>query len=537
MPRGKRRGMSPAPEPHGASPLTNRRQGRRSGGHAGPAEAADNTDNTDTTRRAASGSEEQDTPFPGRWRALAVCLVGGFMTLLDVSIVNVALPSIRTGLDATASDLQWVLSGYALTFGLVLVPAGRLGDARGRRGLFMAGLALFTLTSAGAGLSPGPSWLVVARLVQGIAGGVLNPQIAGIIQQLFRGRERGRAFGMLGATIGVSTAVGPLLGGLLIAAGGHREGWRWVFYVNVPVGIAALVLAHRLIPARRRAPGSTRTRPRAADLDPVGTLLLGAAVVLVLLPLVEQEQWHSGISYLLIPAGLAVAAAFVRWELRHRREHQPLVDLGLFRLRSYALGAVIALLYFAGFTAIFFIFTLYLQSGLHYSALLAGLAITPFAAGSAIAAAVGGRVVTRLGRPLVALGLLLVAVGLAGTLLAVHEVPGRGVAWVTVAPLALAGLGSGLVISPNQTLTLSEVPPDRGGAAAGVLQTGQRIGSAVGIAVIGSVFFAELGPTAASAADAFERGLAVAIGVVALTLVAALADVLAGRRRHRVSGE
>ena len=179
-----------------------------------------------------SSNAEAASPDPRRWRGLAVCLVSGFMTLLDVSIVNVALPSIRAGLHASVSDLQWVLSGYALMFGLFLVPAGRLGDARGRRTVFLAGLSLFTLASALAGLSPGPGWLAGARLLQGAAGGLLNPQVAGFIQQLFRGAERGRAFGLLGATIGLSTAVGPLLGGAIIGVAGSPEGWRWVFYVN-----------------------------------------------------------------------------------------------------------------------------------------------------------------------------------------------------------------------------------------------------------------------------------------------------------------
>src|SRR4051794_3771009 len=190
-----------------------------------------------------------EAPDPRRWEALAVCLVAGFMVLLDVSIVNVALPSIRSGLDASASDLQWIVSGYALTFGLLLVPSGRLGDARGRRRAFMVGVALFTLSSAACGVAQSSLWLTIARLAQGAAGGLLTPQIAGIIQLLFRGKERGKAFGLFGATVGLSTAIGPLLGGLIIGGFGAKEGWRWVFYVNIPIGIAAVLLALRFIPA------------------------------------------------------------------------------------------------------------------------------------------------------------------------------------------------------------------------------------------------------------------------------------------------
>lgn len=469
----------------------------------------------------ASGRGGEALTGRRRWQAVSVCLVAAFMTLLDVSIVNVALPSIREGLHASEAGLQWILSGYALTFGLVLVPSGRLGDARSRRAVFMAGLALFTLASAAAGLSPTIGFLIGARLVQGVAGGVLNPQVAGLIQQLFQGAERGKAFGALGATIGIATAAGPLLGGGLIALAGPDEGWRWVFYVNIPVGILALLLAWRLLPAP--------VYGEKQGLDPLGVLLLGAGVVSVMLPFVQEQQWHGWAKWLLVLFGAALLALFVAWE---RRAKAPLVNLALFRMRSYALGAAIALLYFAGFTAIFFIFTLYLQNGLHYSALAAGLAITPFAVGSGVAAAVGGHIVARYGRPLVAIGLALVAVGLGAAWTAVELEPGSGVAWATAAPLLLAGLGSGLVISPNQTITLSEVPSAEGGSAAGVLQTGQRVGTAVGIAAVGAVFFATVAGTHGDWATAFRHGLIVILAFVLAALAAAVYDLTTGNTRH-----
>ncbi|MFF5250126.1 MFS transporter [Streptosporangium sp. NPDC000095] len=461
---------------------------------------------------------------PRRWKALTVCLVAGFMTLLDVSIVNVALPSIRAGLEAPQSTLQWVVSGYALTFGLVLVPAGRFGDTHGRRNAFVFGVVLFTVASAAAGLAQNPTLLVVARLVQGIAGGVINPQVSGLIQQLFRGAERGRAFGMLGTVIGISTAIGPLLGGVLINLGGYTDGWRLVFYVNVPIGILAVLLAYRYI-----GPAAKESRPRQT-MDPVGVLLLAASVLLVLLPLVEGQEWGASARWPALLAGLALLAAFVAWERRYGRHHQPVVDLSLFRRRSYALGALLGALYFAGFTAIFFILTLYLQNGLGYSALEAGLATTPFAAGSAVTSLFSGRFVTRLGRPLVVAGLVTVAVSLAVTALAVELVPGPHVAWATAVPLLLAGLGSGLVISPNQTLTLSEVPVPEAGTAGGVLQTGQRIGAAVGIAAIGSVFLSEVASSDGDYATAFRHALLVTIAFVLVALVVAITDVIASRR-------
>ncbi|MGC5334469.1 MFS transporter [Micromonospora sp. DT62] len=459
-----------------------------------------------------------------RWQALGVGLVAAFMTLLDVSIVNVAVPSIDRALGASPSDLQWVLSGYALTFGLVLVSAGRFGDARGRRSAFVFGIALFTLASALAGLAASPGWLIAARLLQGAAAGVVNPQVTGLIQELFQGPERGRPFGLLGATIGISTAIGPLLGGLLIAVGGEAHGWRWVFFVNVPVGVLAVVLGWRLLPDRPAGPRDHRR------LDPVGVLLLGVGVLAVLLPLVQQE-WRSPAKWLLVPAGLLALAGFGAWERWYGRRQEPLFDLGLFGFRSYALGSLIALVYFGGFTAIFFIFTLYLQNGLGYSALVAGLAITPFALGSAAASALGGRIVNRFGRPLVAVGLLTVVVGLVAVVVVLNLAPrGAAVPWLTAAPLLVAGLGSGLVIAPNQTLTLAQVPVRQAGSGAGMLQTGQRIGSAAGIAAVGSIFFSSLAASGGDFSLAFRHSLLLAAGVIALALVAALVDVAYGHR-------
>jgi EmrB/QacA subfamily drug resistance transporter len=460
-----------------------------------------------------------------RWRALAVCLAASFMTLLDVSIVNVALPSIRTGVGASQSGLQWVLSGYALAFGLVLVPAGRLGDVRGRRVMFLTGLSLFTVASALAGASRNEVWLVGTRLVQGVAGGMLVPQVSGFIQQMFRGAERGRAFGLLGATVGVSTALGPLLGGVLIQLFGAHEGWRWVFYVNLPIGLVLLPLAHRLLPGH---PSGEPPKGARGNLDPVGVLLLGAGTVLLLLPFVQQREWPGPQKWLLLVPAALVLAGFVGWERHHGRSRVPLVDLSLFRRRSYGLGTLLSLLYFAGFTSIFFVLTLFLQSGMRYSALEAGLSIMPFALGSGTAAAIGGRVVTRIGRPLVAAGLGMVVVGLLGATLAVQLDDSRSVGLATALPLLFAGVGSGLTISPNQTLTLSEVPVDRAGSAGGVLQTAQRIGSAIGIAAVGSVFFSQAGGAHPDWSAGFRMGLLTSAGLAALALLVALADVFTG---------
>jgi EmrB/QacA subfamily drug resistance transporter len=477
----------------------------------------------------SSQAEADFVPDPDRWKALAVCLAGGFMVLLDVSIVTVALHSINVGLDASGEALQWVLSGYSLTFGLLLVPAGRLGDARGRRRLFLFGMLAFTFASVLCGAAPNPTWLVIARLSQGLAAGLLTPQISALIQQLFRGRERGKAFGLFGAMVGISTALGPVIGGLLIQIFGETQGWRYVFFVNLPIGLLLVPFAMRLLPR-----ASAEQRERRQDLDPVGVLLLGAGVVALLLPFVQEQQWKGSAKWLLVPLAALLLAGFLAWEVRYRdRGRDPLIDLTLFRRRSFTFGSSMITVYFAGFTSLFFVLTLLLQFGLGYSALLAGAVSLPFAIGSGLAAGLSGRVVHRFGRGLVTTGLGMVVIGYLGVILVVREAPVSIIGWALIAPLLVGGVGSGMVISPNQTLTLSEVPVDQGGTAGGLIQVGQRIGASIGIAAVGSVFYAQLAASNGDYNHALQRGLLVAVLFLVLALLLALGD---GLLRNRATG-
>ena len=473
-------------------------------------------------------SHDEPPPDPTRWRSLAVCLVASAMTLLDLSIVNVALPSLRESLGADDSDLQWIVAGYALAFGVVLVPAGRLGDARSRRTVFMVGVALFTLSSAVAGAAPNPTVLAIARVLQGLGGGLIAPQTSGFIQNLFRGSERARAFGLLGGAIGVSTAIGPLLGGLLVNLGGEDFGWRLVFYVNVPIGIALLPLAHRLLPAGEPA-------RRRQSLDPVGVALFAAAVLLILLPLVEgrQDQPLADRSWWLAIPAVVLLAGCLLWErFWAARGRETLIDLPLLRVRSYVLGITLGTFYFAGFTAIFLVVTLYLQVGLGYSALEAGATQTPFAVGSAIAAVLGSRWVERLGRLQVVGGLVLVIAGLVTIDLLAPTL--EGLVGLKLAPaLLVAGFGGGLVISPNVTLTLAEVNPRRAGSGGGMLQTAQRVGSAIGVAVVLAQFFATLARSGGDYDEALSVSLRTTVGLVVLALVIAVIDLM----RRRTSAE
>ncbi|MDR7300136.1 MFS transporter [Haloactinomyces albus] len=478
------------------------------------------------TEPASGSTRAGDRAAANRWHVLALCLVAGFMTLLDVSIVNVALPSIQQGLEASPAALSWVVSGYALTFGLVLVPSGKLGDEHGRGRMFMIALLAFTGASALAGTALTPAWLVVARLLQGMAGGLLNPQVLGLIQQHFRGHERGKAFGLFGVVVGISTAIGPLLGGVIIQLAGAEQGWRWVFLVNLPFGLMGVLFAWRLLPRE-----VSRRRSRSVDI--VGMLLLGTGMVCLLLPLVAGEGGVSVGWYLLAPAPVLLGL-FVFWEHRYRlRGCTPLVDLRLFTVGSYAVGSALGLLYFAGFTSIFFVLAVYFQRGLGYTALQAGLALTPFAVGSAVSAVFGGRVVHRFGRRVVLVGLSAALAGLLTTDLLLASGVGMKAGLIVAPPLLVAGIGSGLVISPNQTVTLSEVDVAHGSTAAGVQQTGQRIGSALGIATASGLFFGQL--SGGDYGDAISTGLVASVSFVGAALLVGLAELVVGGRRRRRS--
>ncbi|MGW5748521.1 MFS transporter [Amycolatopsis sp. NPDC003861] len=466
-------------------------------------------------------------PDPRRWKALAVSLTAGFMGLLDVSIVNVALPSMQAGLHASSGGIRWVVSGYALAFGLVLVTGGRLGDAFGRRNMFLGALAAFVLTSALAGAAPNELTLVIARLAQGVAAGMLTPQNTGLIQDLFRGAERGRAFGMFGAVVGISTAVGPILGGAIIALFGAEDGWRWVFYVNVPIGVLAFALALRLLPRSEKKQLRIRS-----EIDFVGIGLLAVAVLGVLLPVVESDQGGLARLWWLFPVALVFGVVFVRWERSVvRRGRSPLLDTRLFTgTPGYAAGAAVGALYFCGFAGIWLVFAMYFQQGLGYSPLQSGLSVTPFALGSAVSAAVAGRLVPRYGRRLTVTGLAMVAAGLLGVALLAELVPPSASGWAFALPLLFAGVGGGMVISPNTTLTLECVPVRMAGVAGGALQTGQRIGTAIGTAVLASVFGLVLG-------HGYPVALTVALGCAAVLTCGALALAVAElrARRHRAS--
>jgi EmrB/QacA subfamily drug resistance transporter len=481
------------------------------------------------TSGAADGAEQLD---PRRWTALGVCVAALFMTLLDVSIVTVALPSIGASTGAAPSQLQWVVSGYALAFGMVPIIGGRLGDDRGRKRMLLVGIAAFVVFSALVGLAPSPAVLIAARVLQGLAGGLVNPQVSGLVQQLFPLRERGKAFGLIGAAVGIATAAGPVVGGLLIALGGEQFGWRLCFLVNVPIGLAALVLCARLLPAQPR-------RDTRRPLDLPGATLLSLGVFGVLFPAVQFDADHDvRLALLLVPA-LAVLAGFVGWERGPgRRRGYPLVDLQLFRIRSFADGTGLAVLFFCAYTGTPLVLALFLQEGLGFSPLQSGLAASSYAVGAALSAPIGGWLVPRLGQRLLVGALGLFTVGVAAAALVAGNLAGDAepvtVALLMAPALLLAGLGGGSVVTPNQALSLAEVDVRGGSTAGGVLQTAQRFGNAIGAAIITAVFYASVtGAAGSGTGREADYGHAYAVSLVVSVVFAAAALVVAVRDVRR----
>ncbi|MFE5673448.1 MFS transporter [Agromyces sp. NPDC056523] len=463
-----------------------------------------------------------------RWRAYWVCVGVAAITIVDLTKVNVALPAIEQALGAGSTELQLLVAGFVLTFGLTLVPAGRLGDQGSRKVMFLIGLSLFTVTSLVCALAPTTGVLLVGRLLQGVAAGIQMPQVLGLVQQLFQGAERGAAFGLFGATIGIATAFGPTLGGLAIAIGGPVDGWRGIFWMNVPLALLAIVFAAWLLPGR---PPGDRAR---ISLDPVGVLIFGVVVVALMWPFLfttgspddDPARWWTLVVFAL------ATVAFIWWERRYAASGRaPLVPLGLFSLRSYRNGTLLATAYFGAVPASFLLTNLFLQQGLGLEAVYAGMVTIGFALTSAVTSWIGGRLVNRIGRPLVVLGVALLLVGQGLLVLVAVGTPPELTPWIMAAVMLIGGTGGGLVIAPNQVLALADVPVVQGGLAGSVGQLGQRIGTAIGTAVALSLFYSAIYSEEGQAARidvfhaAYAAGMAAVGGLLLIALAVGLVDL------------
>ena len=417
-------------------------------------------------------------PAATSWAPLFVVLTGTFVTFLDFFIVNVALPAIHTDLHAGSAAVSLVVAGYGLTFAVGMITGGRLGDIYGRRRIFALGLALFTLTSAGCGLAPGAGVLVAARMLQGASGALLTPQVLAILGTSYDGERRGRAFAAYGFAMGIAGVLGQLVGGALIHADVAGLGWRAIFLINVPIGLAMLPMVRRVVPESRGA---------AARLDLTGMLLGSAAVTAVVLPLVEgREHGWPLWTWLSFAAAPLLGVAFIAHQRRRSGAgRSPLVDLTLFRLRTFAVGSLTAMTFSLVPPALFFVLALYLQQGRQYSALFSGTVFIAVGVGYFAALLIAVPLAARLGHQVLALGAVLVAAGC----VVLAETAHTSSAWELTPGLALAGFGIGAVLVPLASTVLAGVDPQHAGSAAGVLSTAQQVGGALGVAIIGVVFF------------------------------------------------
>ncbi len=454
-----------------------------------------------------------DGPDPRRWLTLVILLLAAFMNLLDVSIVNIAIPSIQRDLHASYADVQWALAGYTLAYALLLITGGRLGDTFGRKRLFLIGVTGFTVMSALCGAAQGPGMLIACRVVQGAMGAIMVPQVLAVIQVIFPPAERIKALAGFGITAGLGTVSGPLLGGLLIQHNLLGLTWRPIFLINVPVGIITVAASAVLVRESRA--------PRPPKLDPVGVALISAALLLLLYPLVQGRQlgWPTW-TFVAMAASVPVLALFVSYErAKSRRDGSPLVELSLFRERAFSVGMAVAVTFFLGIASFGLVLTLFLQLGLGFTPLHAGITFLPFSAGVLLSSGAAARLAPRFGRGVTIAGAFIIAGGMAALIGSVHHYGVAVTTWDLVPGLVAAGLGLGAVIAPLAEIVLARVPTQHAGSASGVFNTGLQVGNSIGIAVIGVIFFGILGSQSATAAAAVAPPLRA--GLVAAGLPAA----------------
>ncbi|GAA0955437.1 MFS transporter [Actinocorallia libanotica] len=475
----------------------------------------------DTASHTASHGAPRPGPLTGGAAGivLLVVLFASFMDLLDATIVTVAAPAIAAELHASEAQLQWMLAGYVLALGSGLVIGGRIGDDHGRRRIFLAGLAAFAVASAACALATGPSTLIGMRVLQGLAGGLMVPQVFGIIRSSFDPAGTAKAFGAYGAVQGLAAVAGPLLGGLLVDADLFGLGWRAVFWVNVPIAAAALVLGSRFLP-------ESTSRHRTAP-DIAGAALLTLGVILVLLPLVQGRDWGwPWWGFALMAAGAPVLCGFLAYERSVvGRGGRPVLDPALLRVRGFGAGLLSSVFFFGAIGAFFLTLSIYLQAGTGRTAWQTGLVILPYAIGSIATSGLGVAMAARAGRALLVSGSLTSAASQALLWFIVRDGQNPGY-WMLALALFVGGLGLGLAAPILVNVVLAGVPGKDAGAAGGVLSTVNQIGGAAGVAALGTLFFASLDDHTAEAAgprgfgDAFASVLPA--GIVLYLLAAAL---------------
>jgi EmrB/QacA subfamily drug resistance transporter len=452
------------------------------------------------------------TAHPKRWLILFIVLAAECMDLLDGTVVNVAAPTIHLTLGTSSTALQWIVGGYALALAVGLLIGGRLGDLFGRRTVFLAGITGFTVASAACGAAPSTGVLIAARLVQGLAGALMIPQGFGLLRETFPPDELPKAFGFFGPVMGSAAMIGPILGGALVSAHLFHDAWRSVFLINLPLGIAAGIAAARLLPR-------TSTR-HASQLDLIGGALAAIASLALIYPLIQGRAlgWPAW-TYASIGASLVLFAAFaIHLQRRKRDGRDPLIEPSVFTHRGYSAGALVLMLYFGGMIGSMLALTLFLQLGEGFSAIHAGLTIAPFALGTAITAPAGAGMMRRLGgRAMIQAGSLISLVGYGAVALILTETAHVST-WGLFGPLLVVGMGMGLFVVSAFDTIVAAVTDRELGSASGALNAIQQLGGAIGIAVLGTVFFTTL--SRHGFAPALQHAMWWAVGGLAIVLIA-----------------
>ncbi|MFK0108473.1 MFS transporter [Streptomyces sp. NPDC091217] len=433
-------------------------------------------------------TDARSVPDRTRWLALAIVMTAAFMDLVDVTIVNIAIPSIERDAGASFSQIQWITAGYALAFAAGLITGGRLGDIHGRKRLFLFGVAGFTLASALCGFAANPGMLVASRILQGGMAAMMVPQVLSIVHATFPAHERGKVFGLFGAIVGLGAVSGPLLGALLTEWNLFGLEWRPIFLINLPVGIAALLLGRRYI--------SESKAPHALKLDLVGVALVTLGLLMLLYPLTRGRElgWPLW-GYLSMAGSLVVFGVLVAYERRKAaRDGSPLIEPSLFKVKSFAAGIAVQTVFGVALGVFFLVWTLYMQIGLGWTPLHAGLTGVPFSIAVSVAAGLSvQKLVPRFGRKVLQAGALVMGVGV---LLYVWESDRYGLAiasWQMALPLVVMGLGMGLIVAPLTDAVLSQVPREHAGSASGLINTVQQMGNALGLGLVSVVFFGVIG--------------------------------------------
>ncbi|MFG2789624.1 DHA2 family efflux MFS transporter permease subunit [Streptomyces sp. NPDC048419] len=470
-----------------------------------------------TDQRISQAPTISPLPLRTAWLVLAVVVLADIMDLIDSSIANLAGPSIRADLDGGQVTVQWVLSAYTAAFALGLVTSGRLGDLLGRRRLFLLGMTGFTAASLACGLAPDVVSLIVARTLQGLCGSVMIPQGLALVKVVFPPQHLRRALTPVGPLMGLTMVAGPILAGWLLHLNLFGSQWRSIFLINVPFGVIALLLGRRVLP---RHGGEDRT----ARLDLTGVGLLTAASALLIIPLIQGRElgWPAW-TYAMMAAAVVLLALFV---VSQRRSGHPVITPTLFRKRSFVVGLVIVAGFYASLSAFVLVINLLLQQGMHWTPLHTGLTLIPWALGTAAAVLLAGAVLAeKLGRASLHLGLSIAVVGLLALWWSVAHWEAGITVWKLAPSLLLTGFGSGLVFVPLVDFIIGDATTEEVGTGAGLLNAVQQFAGAIGVAALGTVFFARVGhPTAHSWFTAAELvfGIAAALNLLTFLLVGLL---------------